>query len=83
MNQIEETIAVVWKEMIGIEKVKLNDNFFEIGGHSLLATQIISRLREDFQLDLSIKDIFTAPTVAEFAKKIEAKILDEIKTQAN
>ena len=71
-NDIEEQVAEALQELLGIEKVGINDNFFELGGHSLLAIQAISRLREEFQVELPMrKFLFESPTVAGIAKLIE------------
>ncbi len=73
-NEIEQTIANIWEELIGIEKVGIHDNFFELGGHSLLAVQTISRLREAFQVELPLRTLlFDAPTVSELAHIIAEK----------
>jgi acyl transferase domain-containing protein/acyl carrier protein len=83
-NEIEQTIANIWEELIGIEKVGIHDNFFELGGHSLLAVQTISRLREAFQVELPLRTLlFDAPTVRELAnvileKQPQSEELDEI-----
>jgi acyl transferase domain-containing protein/acyl carrier protein len=83
-NEIEQTIANIWEELIGIEKVGIHDNFFELGGHSLLAVQTISRLREAFQVELPLRTLlFDAPTVSELAnviveKQPQSQELDEI-----
>ncbi|MFS0516454.1 condensation domain-containing protein [Nostoc sp. UIC 10607] len=68
---IEEVIAGIWTQVLGLEKVGSNDNFFELGGHSLLATQIISRLRDAFQVELPLRYLFESPTIAELAQSIE------------
>jgi len=73
-NEIEQTIANIWEELISIEKVGIHDNFFELGGHSLLAVQTISRLREAFQVELPLRTLlFDAPTVSELANIIVEK----------
>ena len=70
-NESEEKMAAVWAEVLGLEKVGVNNNFFDLGGHSLLATQLISRVRETFDLDIPLRSIFEHPTVAGLAEKIE------------
>lgn len=73
-NQTEEIIANIWQELIGIEKIGIYDNFFELGGHSLLAVQTISRLRENFQVELPLRTLlFDAPTIADLATVIAGK----------
>ncbi|MFE1744006.1 SDR family NAD(P)-dependent oxidoreductase [Coleofasciculus sp. H7-2] len=73
-NQIEQGIANIWQELIGIEKIGIYDNFFELGGHSLLAVQTISRLRETFQVELPLRTLlFETSTVAEIATAIAEK----------
>jgi len=82
-NDMEEQIAKVLEELIGIEKVGSYDNFFEIGGHSLLATQVNSRLKEMFQIDISMEEFFDAPTVAGISEKIKGYQLagNQVKAQ--
>jgi acyl transferase domain-containing protein/acyl carrier protein len=69
-NEIEQTLANIWQELLGIEQVGIQDNFLELGGHSLLATQVISRVREAFQIDLPIRNLLEEPTVATLAETI-------------
>ena len=75
-NPVEQIVAEVWAELLGIERVGVEDNFFELGGHSLMATQLITRLRQIFQIDLPLAIIFKTPTVsavAQFMTDHEAK----------
>ncbi|HJR06705.1 MAG TPA: amino acid adenylation domain-containing protein, partial [Pyrinomonadaceae bacterium] len=67
----ELIVASIWAQVLGVEAVGLHDNFFELGGHSLLATQVMSRLRESFQLELPLRTLFESPTVAELARRVE------------
>lgn len=64
---IEEAIAQIWSEILGVEQVGVHDGFFELGGHSLLATQVISRIRQSLQIELPLRQFFDAPTVADLA----------------
>ena len=71
-NDIERGIAQIWQDLLGIDKVGVNDSFFELGGHSLLAVQAIARLREMFQVELEMRSVlFEAPTVAKIAEIVE------------
>jgi acyl carrier protein len=69
-NEIERTVAEIWKELLGVSDLGIEDNFFELGGHSLLAIQVVSRLRDVFQAELPIEALFESPTVAELAVTI-------------
>jgi amino acid adenylation domain-containing protein len=64
---VEEIIANIWCQILFIEKVSIHDNFFDLGGNSLLATQLISRLRQFLEVELPLRSVFEAPTVAELA----------------
>jgi acyl carrier protein len=69
-NPTEQTIAAIWQELLGVEKVGIHDNFFELGGHSLLATRIIARLRRAFSVKFSAATLFERPTVHSLSKMI-------------
>jgi amino acid adenylation domain-containing protein len=70
-NSNEEKIASLWAEVLGIDRVGINDDFFDLGGHSLLALQVISRMRESFGIELSFKSFFESPTVASIAAAVK------------
>ncbi|MCP4662644.1 MAG: AMP-binding protein, partial [bacterium] len=72
-----ELVAGIWAEVLGREQVGMHDNFFELGGHSLVATQLVSRVRETFAVEVALRKIFAAPTVAELARIIEAARLEQ------
>ena len=80
---VEEVLAGIWVEVLGIESVGVRDNFLELGGHSLLATQVISRVRQAFQVELPLRSLFEAPTVAELAKRIEEGHREKLCLQAS
>jgi amino acid adenylation domain-containing protein len=63
-TEMENIVAVIWAEVLKLQRVGIRDNFFELGGHSLLATQIVSRIREALQVDLALRALFEKPTVA-------------------
>jgi surfactin family lipopeptide synthetase A len=70
---LEEIIAAVWREVLRIERVGIHDNFFELGGHSLLATQVVARVTNTLQMDLSLRDLFAAPTVSMLAQRLQLR----------
>ena len=69
---IEEIVAGTWEDLLGLERVGREDNFFSLGGHSLLATDAITRLRDIFHVDLPLVSLFESPTVAGLAERVEA-----------
>jgi NAD(P)-dependent dehydrogenase (short-subunit alcohol dehydrogenase family) len=69
-DELERGIAQVWAEALGVGQVGIHDSFFELGGDSLLATQILPRLRENVQVDLTLRNFFEVPTVAGLASLI-------------
>jgi amino acid adenylation domain-containing protein len=73
-HPLEETLAVVWARLLGVERVGIHRSFFDLGGHSLLATQLVSRVREVLGVEVPLRDLFEAPTVAGFTRRVEAAL---------
>ncbi|WP_138505990.1 non-ribosomal peptide synthetase [Nostoc sp. PA-18-2419] len=70
-SPLEQVIALIWAEVLRVNRMGVNDNFFAIGGHSLIATQVINRLQEIFPIDIALRLIFQSPTVAQMAETME------------
>jgi NAD(P)-dependent dehydrogenase (short-subunit alcohol dehydrogenase family)/acyl carrier protein len=71
-DELERTVADVWREFLGFEQIGAHDSFFDLGGHSLVATQIVNRLRETFPVRISLQSLFDAPTIAGLAEALVA-----------
>ena len=80
-TRTESILAEIWAEVLRLERVGIEDNFFEIGGHSLLATQIISRVRERLGADLPLRRIFESPTVSGLAQGLEQQLHSHTATE--
>jgi acyl carrier protein len=76
-NPTEETLCTLWADVLKVQRIGIHDNFFDFGGHSLLATQMMSRIPHAFEVELPVRALFEAPTVAELAV-----ILDRHRTAA-
>ncbi|HSE18134.1 MAG TPA: SDR family NAD(P)-dependent oxidoreductase [Pyrinomonadaceae bacterium] len=76
-NEVEASMAALWEELFGLQRLSVNDNFFELGGNSLLGIQLISRVRKDFQIELPLNTLFESPTAAGLAAAIAETRLRE------
>ncbi|MCP4657980.1 MAG: acyltransferase domain-containing protein [bacterium] len=70
-NELEERIATIWQELLGVEEIGVHDRFFDLGGHSLLATQVVSRLYDLFEIRFPLEQLFARSTVADLARNLE------------
>lgn len=68
---VEEVVAGIWSEVLGIEQIGVEDNFFDLGGHSLLATQVISRVSSALQAEVPLRRLFEGPTVGQLSAAAE------------
>jgi acyl carrier protein len=71
-SETEEKVATIWQDLLGVAPIGVQDNFFELGGHSLLAIRLLSQLHGLFELQLSVQDLFDAPTVVKLSERIDA-----------
>jgi amino acid adenylation domain-containing protein len=69
-GMLEQKLVALWSEVLGVLDPGIHDNFFELGGHSLLGTQLVSRIRSSFGIDLPLRSLFDAPTIAGLALEI-------------
>ncbi|MGL5795317.1 MAG: phosphopantetheine-binding protein, partial [Waterburya sp.] len=70
---LEKQLAKIWAEVLGLERIGINDNFFDLGGHSLLITQLLAKVRNAFNVELPLKDLFNNPTIADLAERLGDK----------
>ena len=77
-DKTEQLIARIWQDTLGVAEIGIHDSFAQLGGHSLLAIRIISEIRKAFEIDMPVRAVFDAPTVAELASYVKKQILAKI-----
>jgi acyl carrier protein len=70
-NEIEAKLAEIWQELLQVDQVGIEQNFFELGGHSLLVLQVTARIRRIFEVELAVRSVFEAPTIAGLALEVQ------------
>ena len=73
---VENALAQIWCELLGVSRIGVHDNFFDLGGHSLLAGRIILRVIRTFKVEITFRDFFELPTVAHMAKIVSRNATD-------
>jgi hypothetical protein len=76
-NEVEEVLAAIWSDVLGVPRVSVTDDFFALGGHSLLAIRVVARVARDLEVEVPMRLIFEGPTVRELAGLIELALREE------
>ncbi|MFN6461918.1 MAG: non-ribosomal peptide synthetase [Nostoc sp. DedVER02] len=79
---VEQVLVKIFAEVLGVKQIGIYDNFFELGGHSLLATQLVSRVRDTLHIELPLRSVFEAPTIAQISKIVESFKQSNLQSQA-
>jgi acyl carrier protein len=77
---LEQRLAGIWSQVLGIDEVKGQDNFFELGGQSLMALQIVARIREQFPIEIDLSDIFEKHTLSALATHVQSRLIESVST---
>ncbi|MFI5104754.1 MAG: amino acid adenylation domain-containing protein, partial [Terriglobales bacterium] len=77
-TSLEQVVADIWAEVLQVDRVGVEDDFFQLGGHSLLAAQVVSRIRRAYQVDLPLRRLFEKPSVRQLAGAIEDALTEQI-----
>jgi len=77
-DAIEREVAAIWQQLLGIEQPGIHDDFFELGGHSLVGSQVVARVRQAFEVELSLRALFETPTIAGMALAIVQDRADKL-----
>ena len=80
---VQEKLTEIWRDVMRLDVIAAGDDFFDLGGHSLLMTQIMGRVRAVFGVQVSLRDFFEAPTIAELTRVIEERIMAEVQQMAD
>jgi acyl carrier protein len=73
-SKAEKTVAGVWQEVLNVDQLSVDDNFFDLGGHSLLLIKVLGRLRQLLPVELNVLDLFRFPTIASLGSEIDSRV---------
>jgi len=79
-NELEENMALIWREFLGFEEIGVYDNFFHLNGDSLTATQFITRLKDIYPVEVTLQDFYEEPTIDHLAKTVRKLLIEKIKS---
>ncbi|HVG43768.1 MAG TPA: phosphopantetheine-binding protein, partial [Longimicrobium sp.] len=79
---VEEVLAEIWAEVLGVERVGVHDSFFDLGGHSLLIMRLLAKVQATFDLEISIPTVFSIPALEAMAGEIERRIYEDVATMS-
>jgi acyl carrier protein len=82
-TRIEERVSEIIAELLKLDRVGAEDNFFLLGGHSLLGTQVVARVRDTFGVELSLRNLFDGPTVVELSTQIEVALIAKLEAMSD
>ncbi|HEU4880716.1 MAG TPA: phosphopantetheine-binding protein, partial [Longimicrobium sp.] len=80
---VEEVLAEIWTQVLRVERVGVHDSFFDLGGHSLLIMRLLAKIQTTFDLDISIRTVFSMPTLEAMAGEIERRIYEDVATMSD
>jgi acyl carrier protein len=75
---VQEAIASIWSEVLGVERVGIDDDFFDLGGHSLLGVRVLARVQDALGVDVNLARMFERSTVRELAELVTAELLGDV-----
>ncbi|MEO6722830.1 MAG: AMP-binding protein [Ferruginibacter sp.] len=72
-NELETKLAIIWQELLNVERVGIYDNFFELGGHSMLAMRVLYAIKRELEIELTMKDLFLNPSITELLRYFQKR----------
>ncbi|HSR22864.1 MAG TPA: SDR family NAD(P)-dependent oxidoreductase, partial [Candidatus Eisenbacteria bacterium] len=82
-TEVEESVAALWSQVLGIERIGVDDDFFELGGNSLVAIQLVGRIRDGFQIEFGIQQVLERPTVRRLAEVVEERLVRRLESMTD